>query len=529
MSKLYIADKQTLDKVLETVDVILANLMAMNDEPTLKTKVAANYFNTRKNGKVFGVFFPDFKVSQVSGGERKYDAVNMIARPSTDTKAERNDFDEYAIFNGLTVNGHVDTNGEFVVDYFEGEEGFSKTSKDVYILFGTSYCKIDIAAQGETISVTDTEREGYFPMGGAVRTDGTIRPFIPIAKYYASGDQSDVISSMSGKAAYHNNCSYTWLLTKCQSKGKQYCATTMNDRFLLETLFQVVFATRDSQSVMAGCTSYNVQLDIAHKEEGTVHRVLVTKGRGADFLIGSNVSVGTGDSKDRNNANANKIVDRRKITDIQQNVSVDGQTYDAIYIEGDAFTFLTEKDFISTMPWNTGACDNVLGTCGSPHDNKDGKTPYVFFGVEMAIGMYEVMGNAIYEQPSGADVKGKVHVCYDCTKLTATKNENFKQVNYDIPGGANNWKYVSKLGFDKENPCARMAEETGATGSTGYADGQYTNASAGSYEVLVGGYLNYGAFAGLFCRYLNFALSTSSWIISARLSATGMCGVKAAA
>ena len=366
-------------------------------------------------------------------------------------------------------------------------------------------------------------------MGGAVRPNRTIRPFIPIAKYYASAGSDGAIASVSGKAAYHNQPSYSWLLTQCHSKGNQYCATTMNDRFLLETLFQIVFATRHSQSVMMGCTSYNLQLDIKKNETGKVSRVLIEKGQGKNFLIGSNVSVGSGTNRDRNQTAVHQIVDRRKVVDIVENVTVDDTQYDAIHIDGTQFELQAGTTyFISTMPWDTGTCDNVLGTCGSPHSNTDGKTPYIFFNVEMAIGMYEVLGNAIYKQGQTV-TKGEIYVCYDCTKLKTETDENYVKIGYDIAGGANNWTYISKLGFDKNNPCARMAEEAKATSSTGYADGQYTNASVGSYEVLVGGSLGSGGFAGLFCRYLHFALSLSYWDISARLSATGMCGVKAAA
>ena len=529
MSKLYIADKPTLDKVLEKVDLVLGNLMALNDDETLKTKVAANYFNTRKTGKVFGVFFNKYSISSVSTGIRKFDAVGMIARPSTDSVAERNDFDEYAIFNGLTVNGHVDTNGDFVVEYFEGEEGFSKTTKDTYVLFGTSYVNISIDSTGETISLSDVERDGYFPMPGAVRPDGSIRPFIPIAKYYASSGTDGKVASLSGKEAYHNNASHNWCLTEFHKKGTQYCATTMQDRFLLETLFQVVFATRDTQSIMRGCTNYNYQPNVAKVESGATNRVLVTKGQGVNFIVGSKASVGTGTNKDRNVADSYKYANRRHVVKVEASITVDGTQYDAIYLDGDPFTLVGTSDFISTMPWDTGACDNVLGSCGSHVDNTTGRTPFIFFGVEMAIGLWEVMGNAIYKQESTDIKKGAVYICYDCANLATAPDTHYVKVGYNIAGGENAWKYISELGFDKQNPCARMATGLAATTTTGYADGQYTNNVANNYEVLVGGGLSNGDSAGFFCRSLGNALTGSAWNISARLSATGKCGVKAAA
>lgn len=531
MSRVYIADKLTLDKVLSNTDEILAHLMAINDDETTKTKVAANYFTTRRTGKVFGVKFNNFDTSPAPGGTRLYDAVGMIAKPSTDKVAERNDFDEYSIFNGLIVNGHVDVSGEFVVEAFEGEDSFSRTEKDVYVLFGTSWVNITVDSSGETISVTDKPRDGYFPMPGAVKPDGGIRPFIPVAKYMASSKGGSIMS-VGGQIPLHNNASHNYCVTEFHKKGTQYCATSFQDRFLLETLFAVIFATRDSQSIMKGCTSYNNQPVIAKLESGETHRVLLTEGQGDNFVVGSRASVGTGTNKDRNQTAANQIADRRLVTQVQKGITVDGAKYDAVYLDGAAFTLLTAQDFISNMPWDTGVCDSVLGSCGSLGDNTSGKYPFVFCNVEMANGQYEVFGNVIYKQSKDTAFKGQYYVCYDATKLaTASANENYKLLGYEIDLSeltADGWKYASEFGFDPANPGARMPKKVKGTTSTGYCDGVYLVANTGDREVLLGGNLGDGASAGVWCRRLNFALTTAYWAIGARLSATGICGTQTA-
>lgn len=526
--KIYIADKLTLDKVRGNTDFIISQLMTLNNDEILKTKVAANYFNTTKTGKVFGVSFNAYNISTSPLGTRKYDAEFMIARPSTDKMTDRNDFDNYSIFNGLTVNGRVDANGEFVVTYFEGEDGFSKTENDTYVLFGTSYVNISIDANGETISVTDKPKEGFFPMGGAVRPDKSIRPFIAMSKYLASEGKDSAPASVSGKCPYHNNASESWCASKFHTKGTQYCAVTMQDRFMIETLFQVVFATRNSQSIMCGCTSYNYQYRVA-KAESNVNRVIVTTAQAANFVIGSSVSVGncTDTSKtDRNYGHMNDIADRVLITDIKT-VSIDGSQYGAIYISGNPIT-TTANTYISTMPWYTGACDGVLGTCGSPGSNTNGKYPFIFFGIEMMNGQYEVVGNAIYRQTNNGTLAGELMVCYDAAKVATSITSDYVKVNYPIGLSNSSWKYVSKLGFDRENPCVRLGEELDASTTTGYCDGQYTNTSVGSFEVLRGGSLGGGSIDGLFCSALADSLGDSLWSISARLSATGRCGVIAA-
>lgn len=516
MSKVYFADKSTLDRVSRQTDLILAQLMVLNNDSTAKTQAAANYFNTTKTGKTFGVSFNDFGISSSPSGTRLYDAKNMIARPSTDSVADRNDFDAYSIFNGLTVNGYVGTDGEFVVTYFEGENGFSKTNADVYVLFGTSYIKIDITSQGETICITDKPKDGYFTMPGAVRTDGSIRPFVPIAKYFASAGSDNKPSSTSGKTAYHDRPSYTNCRTDFYEKGTQYCSTTMQDRFLIETLFQVVFATRNSQSIMAGCTSYSYSYQL-QKAENNVSRVIITTANAANLVVNSYVNVGAQDSR---NASGYMIISIEEVT-------IDGTTYATVNLDtGDATLITTTEQYVTTLPWRTGACDNVMGTCGSPVNNTNGKYPCIFFGVEMFIGMYEVIGNAIYKQESGT---GHIYVCYDSTNLSTAITDNYTKVNTDIPGGFAAWKYQSVLGFDKNNPGCRVPSELNATSANGYCDGVYTPASDGSYEVLAAGVLNSGSCAGLWTRNLLNSLSSAHWAFSSRLSATGRCGVEVAA
>lgn len=524
--KLYIADKPTLDRVLEKVDFILANLAVLNNGETAKTKVAENYFNTRRTGKVFGVKF----TGTSPAGVRTGDAVHMIAKPSTDTVAERNDFDDYAIFNGLTVNGHVDENGEFVVEQFEGESGFSRTTKDVWVLLGTSWIRRTIVGDTETIEVTDKPRAGFFPLPGAVKSDGSLRPFVAMAKYMASdvgGTWRSVSGAMPNKAKFsHNAC-----ITEFRKKGTQYCAWTFQDQFLVETYFQVIFATRNSQSIMQGCTNYDKTVDIAKVEAGATNRVLVTKGQGDSFVVGSCASVGVpkDTSKDRANTESHSIADRRRITAITKDVTVDGTQYDAITLDGVAFTVTSEeskKPFIVTMPWYTGACDGVMGSCGSVGSNSDGRHPFVFCGIEMSVGQYEVMGNAVYKQ--GAD-SGEWYVCYDAKSLTATtptSDSHYKKLSYTFNTGSGaGWKYVTKLGFDSAHPGAMFATEATGTSSTGFCDGNNVNStSQGEKEVLVGGSLNVGAPAGVWCRSLSSGLGSVRWYLTARLSATGICG-----
>ena len=519
--KVFVADQKSQDMIIALCREILGHVDG--DVVDAKSKVAAQYFTLRRTGREWGVKFPNYSVSPVATGQRTRNAVGMEAYPSTDSLAARNDFDSYSVFNGLECNGYVDaTTREFVVTYFKGEDGYSETENDKWVLFGTHWFKVDFT-DGEEDVITDTPKEGFCPEGAAIRADGTIRPFVAIAAYGASEGSDGKAASVSGRMPYYN-MSHNTCITKATAKGAQYCMTTQQDRAHMDMLFLITFATRNSQSIMAGATSYYLQYAVAVAEEN-VERVVVTNAQASGFVIGSIVSIGdkgSNESPDRGNSYMHNIVNRKQITAIED--IGDGKS--AIYVDNGGTKFTTTKTtYISTMPWKTGETDSVLGTCGSPVSNTSGKFPYKLYNVEYAWGQYEVVSNVVMKITNGVM---KPHICYDCKLLsTSAPTEAYNEVNMVIPNNGGSWKYVAELGYDPAHPTVRYGVTVGATSSTGYCDGQYTEDLTGnlngSREVLVGGSLDGGADAGRCCAYLLGGLGVARWFIAARLSASGSC------
>lgn len=546
-------------RMLETTDPVHADLMnamfgqlirndvAMRDAVSVfaktKNEQALFLLNLRRTGKRYGVHFDAYSVSPASTGTRLYDAVGKVATPSTDSVRGINDFEGESVFYGLEVNGHVDTDGEFVVEYIKGiDNEFSREDedKDVYILFLTQWIEMEVTANGENIILSDENHPGSFPEAAAIRPDGTVRPFVPIAKYMAWDDDSGIPHSMSGKTANHNQ-SHNGMITRFRKKGTQYCGTTAQDKAHLDNLFLVAFATRHTQSIMTGCTSYYYQYK-ASVQEADVERIIITKAQAANLVVGSSVSIGnattlSGDSPniDRSNSGMHAKANRVVITAIEDY----DESNSAVYVDNGGTKFSTASTmingsvesptYISTMPWKTGACDNVLGSCGSPVSNTNSKYPYILFGVEMFLGFWEIISNVILKITSHVMVP---YICYDCTKLATSVTEDYKAVGYSVVNTQATYKYISKLGYDPDNPCVRHAVEVNATSSTGYGDGHYTEnldeASDATREWLSGGYLYRGAYAGRFCANLNYALSLAYWYFAARLSASGRCAQSAA-
>lgn len=278
-----------------------------------KNEQALFLLNLHKDGKRYGVHFDNYDVTPAVTGTRLYDAVGMTASPSTNTVRAVNDFDGKGPFAFLEVNGSVDEDGEFQVQYIKDiDNEFSRTKYDTWCLYLTHYVYRKFDANGETTVISDTRHsDEWLPEGGAIRTDGTIRPFVAIAKYMASEEEGGKAASVSGGipgwyetksnnakpnealVAWHEfrNYSFASALTHMREKGTQYCAETTQDSERMTRLMEIAFATKHSRSVMAGCNWYWYQCP-ATVQETDVERIIISKSNAKNLVIGSTVSIG---------------------------------------------------------------------------------------------------------------------------------------------------------------------------------------------------------------------------------------------
>ena len=142
--------------------------------------------------------FDNYDVTPSSNGTRLFDAVGMAAAPSTNTVRAVNDFDGKGCFAYLEVNGSVDENGEFQVQYIKDiDNEFSRTKYDTWCLYLTQYVyrnHLTVMARIPLFLIPDILQSGY-RRAAAIRPDGTIRPFVAIAKYM-SGDNADGVACL---------------------------------------------------------------------------------------------------------------------------------------------------------------------------------------------------------------------------------------------------------------------------------------------------------------------------------------------
>ena len=496
----------------------------------------SNYFALRRNGKVFTTKIYKWETSTSPVGVKMNANENMVAEPSVGRTEGRDDYAQYGLFHHFTCNFSVDENGFNHVDALEGQIGFTKYGKvQVGEVTMSAWFGIEDTTEAVLYHYSDSQTElTPYPMKESVNPDGTISPFMIHAKY-AAGDIDGVPYSSKGLAPANgcqatqarNPVSYTGMITYMHKLGGHYCGTTSWDLFYRQLMMIIKYATTHSQSIMAGCTSYSNQNQNLVEETG-VMRVVLTKAQAAGYVIGSYVSigdVGSNTNKDRyfsyihNKAYSVKVA---KIEDVDDSNA-------AVYVDAPEAFDTTLTTWITTMPWHSGATDEVAGSDGSPNSNTNGKDPYKIQGIETCIGAYEVLGNVVMDIVTGADGNPArdVYVCEDASTLSsniATVRANYKKAIAQVAYTAASWKYITEETTDP-NLGIMIPTKVGGGSTTGFADGLYTDTgTSGQREWLALGSLAGGAVAGLWILFANYGWSYAGWTIVSGVSPNGTRG-----
>ncbi len=496
----------------------------------------SNYFALRRNGKVFTTKIYKWETSTSPVGVKMNANENMVAEPSVGRTEGRDDYTQYGLFHHFTCNFSVDENGFNHVDALEGQIGFTKYGKvQVGEVTMSAWFGIEDTTEAVLYHYSDSQTElTPYPMKESINPDGTISPFMIHAKY-AAGDIDGVPYSSKGLAPANgcqatqarNPVSYTGMITYMHKLGGHYCGTTSWDLFYRQLMMIIKYATTHSQSIMAGCTSYSNQNQNLVEETG-VMRVVLTKAQAAGYVIGSYVSigdVGSNTNKDRYFSYIHNKAYSVKVTKIED---VDDSNA-AVYVDAPEAFDTTLTTWITTMPWHSGATDEVAGSDGSPNSNTNGKDPYKIQGIETCIGAYEVLGNVVMDivtDPDGNPARD-VYVCEDASTLSsniATVRANYKKAIAQVAYTAASWKYITEETTDP-NLGIMIPTKVGGGSTTGFADGLYTDAgTSGQREWLALGALSTGANAGLWILLANLGWSNTYWNIVSGVSPNGTRG-----
>ena len=513
MAKTHIADHETLERVAIALESMGASTVPIfNDETGRYTNASiAAWLAKMRDGKNYGVSIP--KGSSTACTKTGANAGIANPKPGVIGRAAVDPYVGHGAFLFFEVNGGVDADGTPYVTAIDGDGRFSRKD-DTWIMTPVLYTLETETDDAVNLTVSDTRQPGMKRQPAALLPNGAQRPYMLYAKYPLSVDADGKPRSVSGVPVKTRSVSHDSGVSMMKTSTTGDSLKTAADDWYVKAMLLSKYATKNSQSVFAGCTGYDVVATPTLAESNTT-RVVIAKAKADQILVGSAMMLGThtGTSTDRGYDYNCNVFDGAKVI---KKVAVDDSNV-AIYFDV-AKPFSTATTYqLATAPWNTGACDMVEGD-GSPTSCMDGKQPFVIQGIELGHGMYEVLGNVLIQYTGSGTA---VWVNPD------TKNEKSGSMPDSalscgaFPGpAAEGWNYGL---YCKTVNGLMMQQGTGASTSVGICDGNYTVAdtTVGWREWLSLGLLWDGGNAGLWCVVGNRGASGAGWYIGSRRSANG--------
>lgn len=498
----------------------------------LTTNLSA-YFALKRTGKVYQVKIPKFSANQTTVCVKTLDNEGLVAEPSTDTVEGRDDYLDIPVFQWWHCNYERDVSGVALVTAIEGDNKY-KTSgtADVGSLFMSRYRKWDDTnAEYSLLTISDSPHPelGLELMNVCKDKDGNDKGYGVFSAYHGLYSQPDIAPLLFQS---HNT-----LITQYQTKGAGYWGQTYEKfQFVYDNIL-LKYATKSSQTVFKGCTSYNYQYNAAYKDSEAHTYFPLTAAQAANIVIGSAVTIGyaslntsTGAlNNDRGQATVRSKVASAKVLS-KETITLDGTDYVAVYLDIDetaafntldtdvsnaTYTDVMSPALLSTMPWWSGSTDAVIGKHdGSLGSNTDSKHPFRIMGIEVQIGAWDAVGdtamniNADYSTDFWQAPAGVTH-----SSNTATIQSTYTNVatmSAEVGGSTGFW-----IG-DVTSPNGVFYPATRGSGdSVGTGDYCYRNTDTGWREVLIGGTLDSGSRAGCCVLHCAYALSSALWYFAA--------------
>lgn len=404
---------------------------------------------------------------------------------------------------GMVANAGVDA--QVVTNNFDTAEIF-RNIIEVTDAYGNVFVRIPKFYIKKTNGATKTWQISKKPFAGAYLpwcfwdfTNNRALPFIDVGKYKAGLDGSNRLTSKPNEFPLINKTIIdfrTYARNNNTGGLLGYQQLDIHVRDVLETLFLVEFATLNSQAIMQGYTTG--QLNAAHTAviaESNTNRIVLSNANASAYVVGQTIAISS--------AQWNmSVANNRTITAIN--------TYDAsnksIVFDG-APANVTIGNILHNMGAKNGATDLVVAKSGSPISNADGKRPCKYRGIESPWG-------DTWQWVDGINIdNNRSWVCKNPESYASNLFANpYEQLSY-LNKNADGW--LSTRGYDANNPFAEIPTETIGGSSTYYSDYYYQQ--TGQRVARVGGRWNSGADAGLFCWVLSDASGAASFSLSGRL------------
>lgn len=330
---------------------------------------------------------------------------------------------------------------------------------------------------------TDGDRQSekiYIPIfNGSLNTEGT------------------KLESKAGVFPLHNK-TRAQFRTLCTAKGDKWCLDDVWTMHLLDTLFIVMFAGTNAQTILGRGRSempYDNAANVALQARNNTNYITIAKSWAERFTVGQGIGIGI-------SAGSQSVFAERTVTQITDSAEIESASN--IFFDGDLVNITTNHHIWSCVQ-KTGATIEMQSANGRV-EGVDGRTAVRFLYIE------DWFGN-MWQFRDGDNIKKFQH--YYCNKRSSYADKVYEgdyfKVGYEASqtGG-----YVKKFGYDPEWPEIEICVD--ATGSSGTYFPDYYWAAEGGELVLSGGCVYSGVSVGPFYRYCYYGSGASHWAFGGR-------------
>lgn len=305
------------------------------------------------------------------------------------------------------------------------------------------------------------------------------------------------LESKAGVFPLHNK-TRAQFRTLCTAKGDKWCLDDVWTMHLLDTLFIVMFAGTNAQTILGRGRSempYDNAANVALQARNNTNYITIAKSWAERFTVGQGIGIGT-------SAGSQSVFAERTVTQITDSAEIESASN--IFFDGDPVNITTDHHVWSCVQ-KTGATIEMQSANGRV-EGVDGRTAVRFLYIE------DWFGN-MWQFRDGDNIKKWQH--YYCNKRSSYADKvydgDYFKVGYEA---AQTNGYVKKFGYDPEWPEIEICVD--ATGSSGTYFPDYYYQAEGGELVLSGGSVHSGVFAGPFYRICYYGSGAANWALGGR-------------
>lgn len=329
---------------------------------------------------------------------------------------------------------------------------------DVMVEIPKHYVRRYREAGYEYILISEHEQEG-FEVDPAFIENGKVLDKIYVGRYMNSVENNVPISKSGAKPTANTNVPQA--VERSVAKGRGFNNFDFRTLQMLQRLFLVEYATRDSQSIFGGITKYvyHGKPDCLALASGTgVNQITIKIGHESDkFRVGQSCAVSIGQE-----------FQFRKITNIVSNTA-NGQR--VITFSGDPTNITSAQTYIYSNPEASGQTDNLSNFHGRLTGDSD-KVSFSYRGIENLWGNLHELVAGVYTQ------YGAAFISENMSEYGNMSSENYRPTLWQLPDipytGPQDatTPYIRTMGYDPNNPLIMLPNSAGTStvGADHWAD-----------------------------------------------------------